>query len=208
MYQRQCHPTLDCGYSRGGELPGTCLQRTSKQHQQQQPIQRNCNQYYDDCSLCLSHPECAWAIDRNSNQSSCMERDLITCPPQHDWYFDQCPCSDCDIPQDQFTCTVGIDGYNLGYLRVLNDSFGECQPRRPNCCCLTSDDCDSSSYCLFSTNGPRDNGFCVPYENEGGSCGGNMSFECQKQCHPSLECGYSKGSDNPGSCKRRILNQW
>jgi len=185
-YQRQCHPSLTCvANSMIADAPGTCQKKTSNQG--------NCNSC-DDCSQCLSNSECAWAIDRNSNQGQCLDRSTQTCPPQYDWYLDQCPCSgNVVIPQNVITCNVGIyDSYNLGYLRVLNNSCGECQAYRPPCCCLTSNDCDGdTSYCLFSSNGPSDSGFCVPFQQAGDSCGGNMGSQYQKQCHPSCECGSS-----------------
>jgi hypothetical protein len=67
---------------------------------------------------------------------------------------------------------------------------------------LTSDDCDDNSYCLFSSNGSSDSGFCVPYVQEGGSCGGNIDSKYQKQCHSTCDCGYD--TDGSGICQQKM----
>jgi hypothetical protein len=92
------------------------------------------------------------------------------------------------------------------------DKPGTCQstsstPTQPQpTSCLTSDDCDcDTSYCLYSTN--PESGCCVPYEREGGTCGGFIDPKYQKQCHPSLECAYplGGGGDLPGTCQQIYL---
>jgi hypothetical protein len=71
--------------------------------------------------------------------------------------------------------------------------------------CNTDKDCDTNHFCRVSSldiDGPKQ---CVPYSNEGESCGGYTLPANQMRCSPNLECANTMGpmiADAPGNCMR------
>jgi len=69
----------------------------------------------------------------------------------------------------------------------------------PVCCCIDDLDCDTESYCLYTTGGPSDSGTCVPWQTNGGICEENQNLHCFHQCAPDLECIHPL-TGMPGHC--------
>jgi len=71
--------------------------------------------------------------------------------------------------------------------------------------CLLDSDCDNTHFCrpyTMNVDGPKE---CVPFSNEGESCGGYTLPSHQSRCVPSLECANVMGpmiADAPGQCMR------
>jgi len=69
--------------------------------------------------------------------------------------------------------------------------------------CNIDKDCPNTHFCRVSmNNGPK---ACVPYSNEGESCGGYRLPANQMRCSPELECANTMGpmiADAPGNCMR------
>ncbi len=71
--------------------------------------------------------------------------------------------------------------------------------------CITDTDCANTHFCRVSSldiDGPKQ---CVPYSNEGESCGGYTLPTNQMRCSPELECANTMGpmiTDAPGNCMR------
>ena len=71
--------------------------------------------------------------------------------------------------------------------------------------CNTDKDCENTHFCRVSSldiDGPKQ---CVPYSNEGESCGGYTLPANQMRCSPNLECANTMGpmiADAPGNCMR------
>jgi hypothetical protein len=72
--------------------------------------------------------------------------------------------------------------------------------------CIEDVDCDDTSYCLYTTDGPSDSGTCVVWEELGGPCGESLGLHFQHQCHPDLDCIYNPDlPDLPGQCGNPLI---
>jgi len=71
--------------------------------------------------------------------------------------------------------------------------------------CNTDKDCENTHFCRVSSldvDGPK---LCVPFSNDGESCGGYTLPANQMRCSPGLECANTMGpmiADAPGNCMR------
>jgi len=140
----------------------------------------------------------------------------------------KCACADGTQPVQCFvspctvnTCPAGecVDNYCGGCNAEFYTSFGEqvCLPCVTGGDCSFSQVCGSTGMCVPACNDDNDcnEGFwcrqladsdskeCVPYQQEGETCGGFVPAFLQKKCDPSLDCADVPPllPDLPGVCK-------
>jgi len=111
---------------------------------------------------------------------SCIRQWITPC---EDHFTDCVDCLNQQKNGENIACPVDCDTLNLD--------------------CNVDKDCGTNHFCRVSgldIDGPKE---CVPYSNEGESCGGYTLPANQMRCSPELECANTVGpliADAPGNC--------
>jgi len=159
-YYHQCAPELDCIHTVAG-MPGQCGTPS--------PPSGVC---VDDTD-CDSSSFCLYTSYGSSDSGTCVTLGQLgdTCEEnQNTNYYHKCA-----LDLECIHVTVGLPG-------VCST------PSPPSGVCVDDTDCDSSSFCLYTSYGPSDSGICVTLGQLGDTCEENQNTNYYHKCALDLEC--------------------